>query len=446
MHTPEATMKDTTPAQALAWWPAGVPLAALWSARVPMRESRWTMLARPGERVAVASTGTAADVLGALPVPPRSAPRSAPRAALAPGWIVAIGYDAGRLIEPAVGPGRGGSPGDWPLLLAQRIDDALLHDNTTGAWSIIGRPPELAIGSGTAGTGESAPFRVGALTSDTGAAEYQRRVMRALEYIRAGDVYQVNLAHTLRASFTGSPRAFFASLASHASPWFGAYVEHAQGRERFAIASVSPELFLSFDPVTGRVETRPMKGTRAGVGSVSEAELLRSEKDAAELNMIVDLMRNDLGRACELGSIRVESARRIERHGALVQATAGVSGVLRKGAGLAELMRAVFPGGSITGAPKIRAMQIIDELETSRRGPWCGAIGFVADSGAFSFNIAIRTALIRGEAAAGDSIFGELTYPVGAGIVADSDPESEWRETLHKASPLLALTGQEGIE
>jgi para-aminobenzoate synthetase component 1 len=257
---------------------------------------------------------------------------------------------------------------------------------------------------------------------------YREKVARVIEYIRAGDVYQVNLAHHLEAEFSGSSRGFFLELAAGAEPWYGAYVEGPSG----AVCSASPELFLAYDPASRRVTTRPMKGTRRA--SAPDRELLFSQKDAAELNMITDLMRNDLGRVCELGSVRVDHKRDLERHAtreaALLQTTATVSGLVRRGTSLRDLFAATFPGGSITGAPKIRAMQIISELEGRPRGVYCGSIGFISDSGPAAFNIAIRTASISS---------GIISYGVGAGIVADSDPAAEWQETLDKAGVFLRV-------
>jgi anthranilate/para-aminobenzoate synthase component I len=162
--------------------------------------------------------------------------------------------------------------------------------------------------------------------------------------------------------------------------------------------------------------------------------------------MIVDLMRNDLGRVCSFGSVRVDEPRVIESHGragaSVLQAVSSVSGRLRESLSLVDVVRAVFPGGSITGAPKIRAMQIIEELDEAARGPYCGAVGYVSDSGDACFNVAIRTLAISGEAGPGRTISrGVADYWVGAGIVADSDPAAEWEETLVKASPIRAAFG-----
>jgi para-aminobenzoate synthetase component 1 len=181
-----------------------------------------------------------------------------------------------------------------------------------------------------------------------------------------------------------------------------------------------------------------MKGTRPAGGD--EAELASAEKDRAELNMIVDLMRNDLGRVCRFGSVRVEEPRAIERHGPVLQATATVSGRVRGGLDLADVLGAGFPPGSVTGTPKIRAMQIIGELEGGPRGPYCGCIGLIDRGGRARLNVAIRTALLT---EVGTGVW-DLEFPVGAGIVADSDPEAEWRETLDKAGVLTGVAGAWG--
>ena len=217
------------------------------------------------------------------------------------------------------------------------------------------------------------------------------------------------------------------ALLDSADPLHAFYAEMpGDGGATRAVCSASPELFLSFDPGTRTVRTRPMKGTRPI--TADPEELRGAAKDRAELDMITDLMRNDLGRVCAFGSVRVEHPRTIEAHADSVwQATSTIAGTLREGVTPADLVRATFPPGSVTGAPKIRAMQIIDELEPAPRGFYCGALGWLDDSGAMSLNVAIRTATIEG---------GRLTYHAGAGIVADSDPDAEWAETLGKAEVL----------
>lgn len=228
----------------------------------------------------------------------------------------------------------------------------------------------------------------------------------------------------------------FAAIDS-AQPWHGALLELPDGS---SVVSLSPELFLAgeFQPAnSGFVVTRPIKGTRPS--TVDPEELLRSTKDEAELTMIVDLMRNDLGRVCSAGSVEVSELRHVEQHPTVHQAVATVQGRLRPGVDAASLLRATFPPGSVTGAPKIRAMQIIEALETRRRGPYCGAIGYFSDHGRFGLNVAIRTLAIAPPRGVGSEVVREVHYGVGCGIVADSDSGSEWRESMDKAAVVREL-------
>lgn len=431
------------PLEVVRAWPAAEPVAALISGLSGgVARSRWSIIAAPGEWSPVDRRGTLLPRQHGCAAAERDGPP------FVGGWIGVLGYELGGVLEPRAARRGGGAavPGGW-----MRCDSAYVHDSLTGRWWVVGDPDELPrpeVLREAAAAEDPRGFAFdGPLRSEMGRAAYERAVARAVEYIRAGDVFQVNLAHTLCGRMRGSPRRLFAALAQSAAPWYGALLETPGG----VIASLSPELFLDFDARTRRVVTRPMKGTRAGERGA--AELLASEKDAAELNMIVDLMRNDLGRVCEYGSVRVDADREVEAHGAVndaakfgteagvLQGVATVSGVVRAAEGLDGLVRAAFPPGSITGAPKVRAMQIINELEPSPRGPYCGCVGFVSDSGFAQFSVAIRTAVLersdagsrdRGTEAAGEDVW-DVRYGVGAGIVADSEPESEWRETLVKA-------------
>ncbi|MBI1373882.1 MAG: aminodeoxychorismate synthase, component I [Phycisphaera sp.] len=288
---------------------------------------------------------------------------------------------------------------------------------------------------------------------------YLAAVQRVLDYIAAGDVFQVNLAQRFTANFTGDPRRLYQRLASISPAWYGAYMELGtrnaeRGSER-ALLSTSPELFLQLND--RHVITRPIKGTRpAGATRFSEShdELLRSPKDTAELNMIVDLMRNDLGRVCAYGSVRVDEARVIESHPTVHHGVATISGDLHASRDVVDLLRATLPGGSVTGAPKVRAMQIIDELEPDPRGPYCGCIGYLSKDDA-CLNIAIRTMLISDFGSRIADVHGDaepnpkseirnpksLSFSVGGGIVADSDPAAEYDETLTKARAMLDALG-----
>ena len=252
-------------------------------------------------------------------------------------------------------------------------------------------------------------------------------VARAHDYIAAGDIYQVNLAHRFDAAWRGEPFAFYESL-RHYSPAPHAAFLALDGR---AILSSSPELFLK---MSGRaIRTRPIKGTRPRRADLhadekSAYDLITSPKEIAELIMITDLERNDLGRVCEFGSVTVSELLKLERFEHVFHLISTVDGRLRGDVGHVAALRACFPGGSITGAPKKRAREIIAELEPSPRGLYTGAIGWFGFNGESQFNIAIRTAVIDGACA---------HFHVGAGIVADSIAENEWQETLDKAAGIL---------
>ena len=267
-------------------------------------------------------------------------------------------------------------------------------------------------------------------TSTMTPRQYREAVERALAYIRDGHIYQINLAQRFSVAADYPAQSFYLSLRQQSPAAFGAFLGSGLAGGGQAICSVSPELFLR---VRGRsVITRPIKGTRPlgnteAQTAAAARELEENAKERAELNMIVDLERNDLGRACEFGSVHVDDAGSVERLPTLLHRVAAVSGTLRAGCGPATLLRATFPGGSITGAPKIRAMEIIRELEPEPRGVYCGAIGWLAPDGDMEMSIAIRTAIHDGER-------GQIHYASGSGIVADSDPAREYDETLLKAS------------
>jgi para-aminobenzoate synthetase component 1 len=264
---------------------------------------------------------------------------------------------------------------------------------------------------------------------------FERLVARAIEYIRAGDIYQVNLSHRFRLAGIDDPLVVYAAVRRANPAPYAALLSWDDG----AVASASPELFLR---VRDRaVRTQPIKGTRPRTGIPARDELLRREllaspKEAAELTMIVDLHRNDLGRVCEYGSVRVAHARRLEAHPTVFHTVADIAGRLAPGRDALDLLMACFPAGSISGVPKIRALQIIDELEPVARGVYTGAIGVLGLDGQMTLNVAIRTLQIRG---------GEGTLYVGGGIVADSDPSAEYEETIAKARGILTglqRTGQ----
>ena len=259
--------------------------------------------------------------------------------------------------------------------------------------------------------------------------QYLRAVNKALEYIRRGDIYQVNLSRRFEFNPQGSlwePRRVYRSLRHMSPTFFGGYFDAGD----FQIISSSPERFVRVKK--GVVQTQPMKGTiprgeNAGRDRDLKKALRLSRKDKAELLMITDLERNDLGRVCAYGTVRVKKMRAIESYRTVFQATATIEGVLRKDKDIFDLIRAAFPGGSITGCPKIRAMQIIEELEPTKRGLYTGCLGYIDFNGNMDFNILIRTVL---------AYQNKLYFQVGSGIVADSTPEKEDEEVLIKAKAI----------
>jgi para-aminobenzoate synthetase component 1 len=263
-------------------------------------------------------------------------------------------------------------------------------------------------------------------------ADFCTAVQCVRGYIASGDVYQVNLSQRARCTYDGDSVALYQALRLGNPAPYGAYLDLGD----WQLISTSPEQFLQ---KTGRqLETRPIKGTRprgidAEADLKNEAALRVSQKDRAELLMIVDLERNDLGRVAEFGSVQVEGLYQLERYARVIHQTARVKANLAEHKDVYDALAAIFPGGSITGAPKIRAMQIIEELEPTRRGAYCGSIGYIGFDGDAEFNIAIRSLHLKD---------GQLDYQVGGGIVWDSDPEDEYQETLDKARAIRETIDQ----
>ncbi len=271
------------------------------------------------------------------------------------------------------------------------------------------------------------------LFADMAKDEYFSAVERIKAYIAAGDIYQVNFAHRFRAPVTASAPSLFLRLCQINTSPFSAFLNLG---DTFVLCS-SPERFLHFDPLTRIAHTRPIKGTRPRGSNPDEdallaRELLSSEKDRAEHIMIVDLERNDLGRVAEIGSVKVSRLYALEAHPTVWHLVSTVEAKVPKQKDVADLLFAMFPGGSITGAPKIRAMEIIDEVEPVARGIYTGSIGYWSWTGHCDFNIVIRTAVLSK---------GMAYFHAGGGIVADSDPEAEYEETLAKAKGLLKALG-----
>lgn len=269
------------------------------------------------------------------------------------------------------------------------------------------------------------------LKPDFSKAEYIRAVKKAKEYIRKGDIYQVNLTQQFRAETDLPALEIYRRLRIESPSYFSAFFDAGD----FQIISSSPERFLKVDK--RRVSTRPMKGTRARCANPAgdnklRSELIKSEKDKAELLMIVDLERNDLGRVCDYNSVKVPNLRQLEEYNTVFQATATVEGRLHKGFDRIDLIRASFPGGSITGCPKLRSMEIIKELEKNKRGIYTGSLGILSFCGKMDMNILIRTILKKGR---------QVYFGCGGGIVADSWPQAEYSEALVKAKAMVCSLG-----
>jgi para-aminobenzoate synthetase/4-amino-4-deoxychorismate lyase len=344
-------------------------------------------------------------------------------------------YECGICFEPKAGPCAGGEaqPLARPLAWFGIYDRSYVFDRKTGTFP-GGEPPELArfldggplAATDEAGRAPDAKSKISAEFALT-EAEYAQRIAAIHEWIRAGDVYQLNFTAPLRIEAPGSAAKLYARLRARQPVDYGAFLHWQPGRR---ILSFSPELFFRIEHVgaTRRIVTRPMKGTARRGRTTREdraiAEWLRNDpKNRSENLMIVDLVRNDLGRVARTGSVRVENLFAVERYATLWQMTSTIGAELRPEVAFRDIFRALFPCGSVTGAPKVRAMQLIAELEDAPRGVYTGAIGFFSPRQTV-FNVAIRTLELDGT---------HGTMGVGSGIVIDSDPAGEYRECLLKA-------------
>jgi para-aminobenzoate synthetase component 1/para-aminobenzoate synthetase/4-amino-4-deoxychorismate lyase len=274
------------------------------------------------------------------------------------------------------------------------------------------------------------PDAVGPVEPLISRADYDRAIGTVLDYIRAGDIYQANLTFLAQVPISGDPLAAYAAIRPHAGAGYGALVRH-DGRH---ILSFSPESFFALRD--GRIETRPMKGTARrlpdpAADAQAIAALAADPKQRAENLMIVDLLRNDISRVTQAGSVKVPELFTVETFPTIHQMISIVEGRLREGLGPVDVLRALFPCGSITGAPKLRAMEVIREVERFGRGLYTGSIGHISPDGTARFNVAIRT--ISLESGASSGIVG-----LGSGIVADSQPDAEWQECLDKARFITA--------
>jgi para-aminobenzoate synthetase component 1 len=412
-----------------------------------MRPLGWPVFLDSGEP---ARSGERYDILAAAPravITSGEAPFAAARRlvageaspASAASWPVAgaaigyFGYEVGR---PAAGLARA-KPGTTAFMPEVAM---ALYPWTVVVDHVERRAAITSLDSFTAEDAQSlrsrllaAPLRPlrdfavdGPITSTLDRAAYLPRAQRVLDYIAAGDCYQANLTREFSARCAGDPWTFYRHLHDHNPAPMGAYLEYPFG----CVLSSSPERFLVVDGA--HVVTRPIKGTRrrradSAEDAAAASQLLASDKDRAENVMIVDLMRNDLGRVCETGSVKVTGLCELESFATVHHLVSTVAGRLAAPHDALDALQACFPGGSITGAPKRRAMQIIEELEPHRREVYCGAIGYLTPSGRLDMNIPIRTTLCAS---------GELRFYAGGGIVADSTPEDEFEETEVKIAAI----------
>ncbi len=372
-------------------------------------------------------------------------PRTPPPLGLpfAGGAIGYLGYDLCTGASPVAGAAVA-TAGVLPDAALLFYDAALVFDHHTGgAWAVgcgLRGPAEAALKRLLAKLDENHPqaelpasrcLRGGDVRSNFTRREFCRAVRQARRYIAAGDIYQVNLAQRFTCAQALPAADLYCRLRQRNPSSYGAFLDFG----KYQVLSSSPERFLRIRGLD--INTRPIKGTRPRGKNPSEDNTLRqallaSPKERAELLMIVDLERNDLGRICAAGSIRVDHLYQLESYATVHHMVASVSGILRPDMNTADILRATFPGGSVTGAPKIRAMEVIAELESLPRGVFTGALGYFAVHGDVDLNIAIRT-LVRTDT--------EVHFHVGSGIVWDSDPEAEYEETLAKGEALFAALG-----
>jgi para-aminobenzoate synthetase component I len=360
------------------------------------------------------------------------------------GVIGYFGYDLARRLEklPAVALDAESMPEmavgiyDWAVVIDHHIRKAWLVGQRNDLRTQQNWQQLLALFSGREETLTATFSVISPVVSNMDEKRYGTSFRRVQDYIHAGDCYQVNLAQRFAAQAQGEPWIAYQQLRRISPAPFSAYFNTPSAQ----ILSASPERFLSVRD--GHVETRPIKGTRSrspdSIKDVANAEELRSSlKDRAENLMIVDLLRNDIGKNCAIGSVKADRLFELESFSNVHHLVSTVTGTLAPGRHAIDLLRGCFPGGSITGAPKLRAMEIIEELEPHRRGVYCGAIGYIGFNGNMDTSIAIRTAVFSGNT---------IRFWAGGGVVADSVLEKEYRETLDKASCMLQLMAYFGAD
>lgn len=377
------------------------------------------------------------------------------------GWVGVIGYEMARWLDAIDLHNKDDL--DLPLLHFFQVDRLWVYDHSTQilkrvisdkclddsaqyynetvqeverSWqqaeSALNTPPEPAKPASPTSSNSNNPVP----RSNISTMQYMEMVERAKRYIEEGDIYQANLSQRFEMLFQGEGLDLYENLRQINPSPFSGYLKLGD----ITLVSSSPERLIKIE--NGVLETRPIAGTRPRGRNSQEdnhlkSELLLNEKEQAEHLMLVDLERNDLGRICEYGSVHVTDQMFVEQYSHVSHIVSNIQGTLKPGVPLREILQAVFPGGTITGCPKIRCMEIIDELEPTARGPYSGSFGYIGFGGTLDLNIIIRTIVLKDEKA---------YFHVGAGIVADSIPEKEYQETLDKAAAMLAvLTGKQDI-
>lgn len=368
-------------------------------------------------------------------------PGETPLNPLAAGGLGFLAYDLKNHLE--ILPQTAADDLNLPDLVVAFPRRLVVHDRRGGQFREVRVIHEDARGRRSGGANEAipwggvaeplGPYQVGTLTSNFTREAYLAAIRRIRDYIRQGDVYQVNLAQRFSFPFAGEAYTLFRRLFQLNPAPFYAFLNCGD----FRVLSTSMERFLCRRG--DYLETRPIKGTRPRGATAEEDAALRRElkdspKDDAELSMIVDLLRNDLGKVCEPRTVRVAEHKRLEAYQNVYHLVSIITGRVRPGVAAADILRATFPGGSITGCPKIRAMEIIDELEPQVRQVYCGAIGYLGLHRNLDLNVAIRTAIIAG---------GKAHFAVGGGVVYDSREQDEYEETLHKGRTLFRLIEQD---
>ncbi len=435
-----------------SWAPAG-PGVLLESARVSPKTGRYSIVAREpflifeasGDRIALRE-GRSTRVLRADPFKVAAAllkkyatPARAGFPPFTGGAIGYVGYEAKSLIEPGLFRKRPGA--GLPDIYLLFFEDVIVLDHEARELTLFGKRlaqlerilKEASRPGGIVETEEAPPRPATEMKRVCSRKAFIKSVKKAKDTIRRGEIFQANLSQRFSFNVHENASGIYPRLRRiNPSPFFGILEAGS-----FQILSGSPERLVRLE--NGVIETRPIAGTRprgrtAREDAANSLDLLLSEKERAEHIMLVDLERNDMGRVAEYGSVHADELMAVEEYSHVKHIVSNVRGRLRSGLGAVDVFKAFFPGGTITGTPKIRSMQIIDELEPVARGPYTGSLGYFSFSGNMDFNILIRSLVLKD---------GKAHLQAGAGIVADSDPQKEYDETLHKAEALReALLGK----